>query len=134
MWPSCYQNDCSYWGPRKAYDGKTTGVYSMAITTYATNPWMQFDMGMVRTDITAVRITARADGYLYQSQNLNVYLSANTSFFQGTLCKADLDFTVLGQTIAILCPVNITARYLTIWMNGTNHISLQEVAALYDGA
>ena len=137
MWPSCLSNDCETWGPKKLNDSKLTGVRSLGMTYVAANPYIQLDLGVGRTDITAVRITSRADCCLQQSQNLNVYLSATTAFLPpaGMLASAGITFSAQGQTVTILTPVNITARYLTVWKNDTwQYLSLQEVTALYDGA
>ncbi len=142
MSPACYGNDCAYWGPQKAYDLNLRSFRSLAIVQYSTYPHMQFDFNDTRTDITAVRITARADCCVDQSQNLNVYLSNTTKFWDpisgltslgSMLCSAGVRFNRLGETATVLCPVNTPARYLTVVMNGTNYLSLQEVTALYDG-
>ena len=133
MWPTCFGGNCGYWGPAKAYDGKTKALSTLAIVQYATNPHMQLDLGSSRSDITSVRITSRADCCLSQSQNLNVYLSPTTSFQSGTLCDVGLKFARVGETVTVLCPVNATGRFLTILLNGTDYLSLQEVTPLYDG-
>lgn len=108
----------------------------MGIVAAQTNPYVMLDFGVVRTDITAVRIVSRADCCLDQSQNLNVYMSVNSSFMppSGMLASSGIRFTGLGQTVTILAPVNIDTRFLTVWKNDSwNHLSLQEVTALYDG-
>lgn len=132
MWPSIYGGD-PYWGPAKLYDGMERGIGSLTIVSYAAYPYVQLDLGEQRSDITAIRIVARADASLGQSQNLNVYLSADTNFTAGTLCGAAVTFASLGELITVLCPVGVTAQYVYVQMNGTNYLSLQEVTPLYDG-
>lgn len=61
MWPSCYTTNCSYWGPSKAIDGLEKSITSLALTSSATNPYLQLDLGNATTSIVAVRIVARAD-------------------------------------------------------------------------
>lgn len=79
-------------------------------------------------------------GCVDQSQNLNVYLSANTSFLVGNnLCAGNVTFKNVGDTQLLFCPVGLATRYLTVWVNTTEttrnnyYISLQEVTALWDG-
>jgi hypothetical protein len=111
---------------------------------------MQFDLGSTRTDISVVRVVGRADQYadwssssLSQQSNLSVYLSPTTAFQSGTLCAANLSPSVIGETLSVLCPVNASARYVTVWMNttgkssggyaGTDYLSIQEVTPVYEG-
>ena len=135
MVPSCNGNDCTNWGVSKLVDGREKSVYSLGIVQYAVNPYVQLDLGLLRSDILSVRIVARADAALSQSQNLNVYLSATTDFMgaNSTLCQAGLTFVGLGSETSALCPVSFKARYVTVWKNGTDYLSLQEVQALVDG-
>jgi hypothetical protein len=141
------------WGPSKALDGRTKTLQSLAIVMRSVNPWMQFDLGSIRTDISVVRIVGRADWYaeppsfgstsLTQQSNLSVWLSPTTAFTSGTLCVANLSPSVIGEALHVLCPVNISARYVTVQMNttgklsnglaGVEYLSLQEVTPLYDG-
>ena len=143
MFPSCYSNDCTNWGIQKAYDGKVYGIRSLAHTGYGSGGilYFQYDLGPNPPNITAVRITARADAGLSQSQNLNVYLSGNTSYTVGnTLCRSNVTFPNLGNTQVIFCPVGMETRYVTVAMNTTantgwdGYMALQEVTPLYDGA
>ena len=133
MWPTCYGGNCAYWGPAKAYDGREKTVQSLAIVQYATNPHVQFKLNATRTDISAVRVVARADCCLSQAQNLNVYLSTTTSFLNGTLCDDGITFPTIGSAATVLCPINKAALYVTVMLNGTDYLSLQEVTPLYDG-
>lgn len=136
MWPTCYDNDCSYWGPQKLNDSNVGSFSSLGIVQAAAYPYVQLDFGELRTDISAVRLVARADCCLDQSQGLNVYLSGNSTFLPpvGTLVSAGIAFTGVGQTVTITVPASIEARYLTVWKNHTwSYLSLQEVTALYDG-
>ena len=115
---------------------------------------MQFDLGSERTDISVVRVVGRADQYadlsstsLSQQSNLSVWLSPTTAFQSGTLCASNLSPSVIGETLTVLCPVNASARYVTVWMNttgraalaygglyaGKDFLSLQEVTPVYDG-
>jgi hypothetical protein len=78
-----------------------------------------------------------------QQSNLSVWLSPTTAFQSGTLCVANLSPSYIGEVMNVLCPVNASARYVTVWMNttskstgayfGTEYLSLQEVTPLYDG-
>jgi hypothetical protein len=133
MWPTCLGGNCAYWGPQKAYDGREKTIQSLAIVHYATNPYVQFRLNGTRSDITAVRIVARADCCLDQARNLNVYLSTTPSFLSGTLCDDGIQFPTIGSAATVLCPINTAALYVTVMLNGTNYLSLQEVTPLYDG-
>ena len=117
------------------------------------NPFMQFDLGSARSDISIVRIVGRADWYveppslgsssLTQQSNLSVWLSPTPNFASGTLCAANLIPAYIGETLNVPCPTNVSARYVTVWMNttgklsngiaGQEFLSLQEVTPLYDG-
>ena len=140
---NCYQNDCGNWGLAKAYDGRTTGISSLAHTGWGYFPYMQLNLGASAPNVTAVRIVARADGWLQQSQNLDVYISATTSWTasNATLCATNITFSVLGEMTTALCPTGFawTTRYVTVVMNSTSnwkfngYLSLQEITPLYDG-
>ena len=134
MVPNCYGGNCAAWGVAKAVDGREKSTSSLAIVQYATNPYMQLDLGSLRSDILQVRLVSRADGWLAQSQNLNVYISTTTNYLGAgsTLCQANVTFDFLGDDAIALCPVNFTARYVTVWKNGTNYLSLQEVQPMVD--
>ena len=135
MFPSCAGGNCNVWGIGKVVDGREKSTSSLGITSYGTNPYMQLDLGRLRSDILQVRLVARADAGLSQSQYLNVYLSATTDFrgVNSTLCDDNITFDVLGDDYIALCPVNFTARYVTVMKNGTNYLSLQEVQPMVDG-
>lgn len=136
MVPSCYGGGkCDSWGVSKMVDGRERSIYSLGIVDYATNPYVQLDLGVLRKDVRAVRLVARADSLLSQSQNLSVYLSATTDYLaaSSTLCAANITFGALGADASALCPFNFTARYVTVWKNGTDFLSLQEVQPLMDG-
>ena len=77
-------------------------MHSLAITQYATNPYMQLDLNTSRSDIASIRIVARADCCLSQSQNLNVYLSPTTNFMAGTLCRAGIVYGAVGGVATVL--------------------------------
>ena len=93
---------------------------------------MQFDFGTIRTDIEAVRITARSDDNLPNSQDLSLYLSPTTTFSgsNGVLCVSGLRFKSLGETTTVNCPTSTAARYLTVMKIGTGQLNVQEIAAL----
>lgn len=146
--PACYGGSCQVFGPQKAYDNISRGWQSLAIVQYGTNPYLQLDFNETRTDIMAVVITARGDCCLDQSQNLNVYLGTNSTFLDpssglpstGTAaCVLGVHFTALGQTATVLCPTSPTtgtgtpAQFLTVMLNGTNNLAVQEITALYNG-
>jgi hypothetical protein len=98
---------------------------------------MQLDLGSLRSDILQVRLVARADSTYYQSQSqkLNVYLSATPDFrvANSTLCDDYITFEFAGDDFIALCPVNFTARYVTVMKNGTGYFSLQEVQPMVEG-
>ena len=149
----CFVDNCATWGPAKALDGRTKSLQSLAIVKRSVNPWMQFDLGSIRTDISMVRIVGRADWYgeppslgstsLTQQSNLSVWLSPTTAFTSGTLCAENLSPSGIGETLNVLCPVNASARYVTVQMNttgklssgvtGVEFLSLQEVTPQYEG-
>ena len=143
MFPGCFINDCNSWGIQKVYDGKTKGLTTLAHTSWGANLYYQLDLGTSAPEIMAVRLVARGDGWLHESQYLNVYVSATTNWTASTasLCAANVVPAALGDTVTVLCPVGFTwrVRYVTVWMNATanplfNHyLSLQEVTPLYDG-
>ena len=134
MWPTCLGGNCAFWGVSKLVDGRERSINSLGITHWATNPYVQLDLGTLRRDILTVRLVSRADTALQQSQNLNVYLSATTDFLgaNSTLCEANVTFNGLGTEEIVLCPVNFNARYVTVLKNGTNYLSLQEVQPMVD--
>jgi hypothetical protein len=136
MYPSCLGGNCNAWGVVKLVDGREKSTSSLGHTSWATNPYMQLDLGSLRNDILQVRLVARADAALYQSNKVNVYIST-TKDFRGvgsTLCDDDITFEYLGDDYIALCPVNFTARYVTVMKNGTNVVlSLQEVQPMVDG-
>jgi hypothetical protein len=111
---------------------------------------MQFDLGSIRTDISIVRVVGRSDQYadwstssMSQQSGLSVWLSSTTAFQSGTLCAANLSPSVIGETMTVLCPVNASARYVTVWMNttgrasgayaGIDFLTLAEVTPMYEG-
>ena len=144
MSPGCYQNDCNTWGIQKAYDGKTQGTRTLAHSEWTSgNPYFQLYLGASAPNVTAVRLVARGDGWLYESQYLSVYVSATTSWTgsTATLCAANVVPAALGETVTVLCPVGFAwkTRYVTVLLNSTanpkfnGYLSLQEVTPLYDG-
>ena len=135
MYPNCAGGNCEYYGISKLVDGKESGTRTLGHTSYGTSPYMQLDLGYPRSDVLAVRLVARSDTALYQSQYLNVYMSNTTSFqgTNGTLCEANVTFDFLGEDTLAMCPVNVTARYITVWKNATSYLALQEVQPLVDG-
>ena len=143
MSPGCYLNDCNSWGVQKVHDGKTRGLSTLAHSSDGPVVYYQLDLGTNTQAIMAVRLVARGDGWLHESQYLNVYVSATTNWTASTarLCTANLTFSALGETATVLCPVGFTwtTRYVTVWMNTTanpnfnGYLSLQEVTPLYDG-
>ena len=140
---SCYGNDCTNWGAQKAYDTRTKGIGSLAHTGWSYFPYMQLNLGANAPNVTAVRIVARADGWLMESQNLDVYISATTNWTASTatLCATGITFTVLGETATALCPTGFawSTRYVTVVMNSSangnfnGYLSLQEITPLYEG-
>ena len=135
MYPNCYNGNCAGWGIAKVTDWREKSTSSLGLTSYGNNPFMQLDLGRLRSDILQVRLVARADAALYQSQKLNVYLSATTDFVgaNSMLCDDNIMFEYVGDDYIALCPVNFTARFVTVMKNGTNVVlSLQEVQPMVD--
>jgi hypothetical protein len=93
-------------------------------------------MGAVRADVVAVRVVARSDAYLEQSQNVTVYLHTQSDY-QVTdgrvLCEARINFTRLGDEVQAICPSNSTGRYITVVKPGKGELSLQEITPMYIG-
>ena len=144
MWPGCYLNDCNTFGIQKAYDGRTLGTSTMAHSSWTSgDPYYQLDLGASAPNVTAVRLVARGDGWLMESQYLSVHISSTTSWTASTatLCAASVVFGKLGETATVLCPTGFAwaPRYVTVWMNSTanpqfnGYLSLQEVTPLYEG-
>lgn len=135
--PGCYANDCSMWGAMKAADTRLTGVSSLTLTQFGTNPYIQVNLGSTSMPITAVRLYGRADCCLAQSGNLNVYVSATPSFTgaNSTLCAANVTMGMLGDIVMVLCPITGSAtQYVTVMRSVTGGmLSLQEIEPLYDG-
>lgn len=128
------------------------GSFAVCLFPFFTNadgsdPYFQLDLGEAFANVSqvsAVRITARADSLLDESQHINVYVGEITNYnlANSVLCEADVIFGGLGSTITVLCPVNvpktIMTRYVTVVMNTTANsrtkvISLQEVTPIWDG-
>lgn len=123
-------------GLQKAYDLKTSGISSVAITRLAANPYMQLDLGAQRTDMLAVKLVARADSRLDQSQYLDVWVSNSTNFRAGgVLVEANVTFDTLGDESMVIFPSAMVFRYVTVLKNTTVPINfaLQEIMPLYDG-
>ena len=143
MYPGCLGNDCTSWGYRKATDGRTRSVQSLAHTSWGYFPYMQLDLGTNPPNVTAVRLVARADVGLWQSQNLDVFISATTNWTASTatLCRTGLTFAALGEMATVLCPTGYSwaSRYVTVFMNSTSnrnfdgYFALQEIMPMYDG-
>ena len=51
MSPGCNNKECGTWGIAKLLDGKKTSTRSLAITSYGAKPFIQLDLGSLRTDI-----------------------------------------------------------------------------------
>ena len=146
----CFGGNCAAWGPAKAIDGRTRSTSSLAIVARSANPYMQFDLGRLRTDISVVRVVGRSDAYadpytssMSQQSDLSVWLSPTPAFSSGTLCASNLSPSAIGEVLNVLCPVNASAQYVTVWMNttgkstgmyaGIDFLTLAEVTPLYDG-
>lgn len=122
------------WGAPKAYDGKTLGISTLAITSWGANPYIQLYLGTSPPNITTVRIVARTDSSQYQTQNLAVYLSQTTSFLSPTnLCEAGITFGIPGEIATVKCPLGLSSNYLTVQMNATGYMAVEEITALYEG-
>jgi hypothetical protein len=136
MYPNCYNSNCDAWGVGKVVDGGEKRWTSLGLTSLGTNPYMQLDLGSLRSDIQQVRLVSRATvGYLAQSQNVSVHLSSTTDFLGAgsTQCDSNVTFESSGDDAIVLCPANFTARYVTVMKKGTDYLSLQEVQPMYDG-
>ena len=137
MSPTCYTGDCNYWGPSKAYDSKVYGTGTLAHTDWGTNPYLQLNLGTYSGNVTGVRLNARSDCCIDQAANLNIYLSATTSFTgaQSTLCAAGVKFTVVKEVMTVVCPITTyQPKYVTVMHNTSYYVlSIQEVTPLFDG-
>ena len=91
-------------------------------------------------DVVGVEIVARGDCCLAQSQNLYVSISAEAKWLtQNTPC-VNLDLTTtplkpttLGQKMTVLGPLNTTARYVNVQLQGTGILAVQEITPFIDG-
>lgn len=139
VWPSCFNNDCSTWGAQKAIDGFAVGLTSLARTSRAVNPWVQVDMGQLHTDIVAIRLAARSDSRLFESQNLTLYVSDQPDIFDPfatvEVIEDNITFDALGQEALLLVPDDLpfAFRYITVLKQGDGILSLQEIAPLMNG-
>ena len=143
----CYQGNCGYWGPQKATDGGLSGFTSLFITAQsATGLIGRFDLGQQYSDLIAVDITSRSDGWIQQGQNLSVWVSSTTNHLatdgSALQCAVGVGPETLGETVRVLCaPQSGGVRYVTVERvvpagTGSNYwfLSLQEVAAIRTGA
>ena len=134
-------NDCASYGVGKAIDGKTSSFSGMTITGFTIdsanplNSYMQFDLGSVRSDITAVRMIGPISStYSTLPENVSVYLSATPDFKAGTLCETGVSFTEPSQPALVECPAAVPAKYLTVFYNVANQrLALMEVTPYYEG-
>ena len=98
---------------------------------------MQLNLGVYSGNVTGVRLNARSDCCLEQAANLNIYLSATTSFTgaQSTLCASGIKFTALKEVIMVPCPITTyQPKYVTVMHNTSYYVlSIQEVTPLFDG-
>lgn len=145
--PGCLNNDCTTYGWSKLTDSIEQGTSSLASTSSGSAPYMQLDLGLVRTDILGVRLVARADSNLYESQGLNVYVSISPDFSAAgsVLCQANVSIEALGEDMMVECPLNVTGQYVTVQrisaatagrrlqQVNTGVLSLQEMQVLMDG-
>lgn len=130
MSPNCYQGNCSSYGPQRAYDGVTAPTPLIAISEYARNPYMQFDLGVERT-ITSLVVVSNPNCCVWQSADISVSVSATQAFSGGTLCTSGLAFTALGESKTVLC--RSRGRYVTLQKITTaEQIALAEVT-IYGG-
>lgn len=133
--------DCASYGYKKAIDGKTSSFSGMTITGFTTdsakplNSYMQFDLGSVRSDVTAVRMMGPISStYSTLPENVSVYLSATPDFMAGTLCDTGISFTEPSQLALVECPAGVPAKYVTVYYNVANQrLALMEVTPYYEG-
>lgn len=142
---TCKDSDCGLWGVRKAYDGLDKGVSTLeiAVTDAELVPYMQLDLGAVRTDIDAVRIVSSNDPTFpfTLSNNLEVYLSntpnATDAPLSGTKCGSAITFSALNEAASVACPSSASGRYLTVIRAGLTSaaaMAISEISALVAGA
>ncbi len=134
MSPGCYLNDCPFWGWQKAVDSVSSGLKSMAHTSFGVNPYLQLDLGSVMSTLDAVTMVVRTDCCLVRSTNLNLYLSNSTSIQAVAPFATDISASALGETLTVAVPDGMAGRYLTILRNGSDtSINLHEVMVLASG-
>lgn len=127
-------NDCSTFGWQKAFDGVLVDP-SFPRTLWAFNPWMQLDLGGVRFDVQAIRITARPDSSFILANSMAVHLSTTADDFAlvGAACSRGLSFSA-AEVKTVTCPLGVAARYVTLRREGvTDQLSLAEVAIVISG-
>lgn len=134
--PGCFNSNCSLYGIANAVDGNGTlqewGI--LARSGLGANQFLQLGMGIQRSDVLAVRLVARNDSSLEESQGVDVFLSPGTNHLasDSVLCASNVTFDGLGEDEVVLCPVNTTARYVTVARTGTAGISMLEIMPLLE--
>jgi hypothetical protein len=81
-----------------------------------------------------IRIQARADSNLAQSNNLNVLLGNSTAIASATTLTTGLTFSALAESQYITVPAGTSFTHIFVQRIVTNDvIALQEVEALFSG-
>ena len=129
-------------GPQKVIDGITTAANitdpstnSLAMTSAGANPYFIVDLDTPRADVSQIRIQARMDGNLAQSNDLKVLLGSSTDIGSATQLASGLTFAALGESVYVDVPAG-TPAFTHIFVQrvvANDVIALQEVEALRSG-
>lgn len=128
-------------GPQKLYDNITPSSNptnpadnSLAMTSAGNNPYFIVEYGTSLSNVGQIRIQARADSNLAQSNNLDVLLGNSTSINAATKIATGVTFATLGENKYIAVPAGASFTHIFVQRMVTNDvIALQEVEALVDG-
>ena len=117
----------------RAVDGNTNGnswdLYTL--TGWEPKPWWQVDLG-VSTTIETIKVWPRTDCCPEQITWVYVFVS-DQPFNANDTPQACLDrglwnyYSTATMATPTSIPVNQTGRYVRVWLNITNHLSLAEV-------
>lgn len=87
-------------------------------------PYIAADMGMERTNVGYITL-ASVDAL---SNVVSVYLSTSMPFVEtdSVLCRANITFSAVGDTISVACPLGARGRYVTITRSHADMVSRRQ--------
>ena len=128
-------------GPQKLFDNispsTTTSDPSanyLAMSTAGTNPYFIVEYSSMLSNVSRIRVQARADSNLAQSQNIDVILGSSTSISAATKIATGLTFSALAESLYVDVPAGMSFSHIFVQRTVSGDvIALQEVEALVDG-